>query len=535
MKCNQPQRDGYVIVAVLIVVVVLSLAAYSFTDLMSAEHTAATRTHDHTQARLSAISGVHYTAAALADPEFMYNQLGGDPTAPGAFHAEGSGIDVFTDPNNSRLNRGFFLVATVPDTPGNYLRRDGAVIDEMGKLNINYFIMLDASGDKLYDALMKLADSNPLMTPELADAIVDWVDADDETRETGAESSYYAGIEPGYMAKNGPLNSLDELLLVRGVTPELLFGNDRNRNGVADDFEGQVLDRGLSDYLTVYGRELNLDSTGVIREYINESEVENLQGLYERLQTKLDPEMADFIMAYRLMSSSRIGSSSSSGGRSRGGSSQSQSTRPATADELHSAVQAALAVSSIRMGGKRPKSVLDMMSVQITLPKPPGAMQNDPTPVYVSPLSDPARLNALLPLLLDRTTVTTKVELAPRINVNTASREVLLTIPRLEVADVDNIIAMRPNVKPGDPATTTGAWLATSGAITPDTFRRIERYVTGQSMVYRVQCVGYASKGGPQARVEAVIDTNRGAPRILYFRELTDLDNPRGFAAPAGM
>jgi len=55
---------------------------------------------------------------------------------------------------------------------------------------------------------------------------------------------------------------------------------------------------------------------------------------------------------------------------------------------------------------------------------------------------------------------------------------------------------------------------------------------TGRTMVYRVQAVGYFARGGPVARVEAVIDTNQGAPRILYFRDLTDLDTPRGFEPP---
>ena len=46
-------------------------------------------------------------------------------------------------------------------------------------------------------------------------------------------------------------------------------------------------------------------------------------------------------------------------------------------------------------------------------------------------------------------------------------------------------------------------------------------------MVYRVQSVGYLVGGGPVIRMEALIDTNLGAPRIIYIRELTDLDSPR--------
>jgi hypothetical protein len=47
--------------------------------------------------------------------------------------------------------------------------------------------------------------------------------------------------------------------------------------------------------------------------------------------------------------------------------------------------------------------------------------------------------------------------------------------------------------------------------------------------VYRIQSIGYFEKGGPVARVEAVVDTNPinpglpGSPRILYYRDLTEL------------
>ena len=59
------------------------------------------------------------------------------------------------------------------------------------------------------------------------------------------------------------------------------------------------------------------------------------------------------------------------------------------------------------------------------------------------------------------------------------------------------------------------------------------KYVTGTTMVYRVQSIGYFKGGtGPMARMEAVIDTNQGAPRFLLLRDLSDLENPRGFQPP---
>src|SRR5207248_10535869 len=99
-----------------------------------------------------------------------------------------------------------------------------------------------------------------------------WLDPDDDPRASGAESSYYSGLNPPYKCKNGPLDSLEELLFVSGVTPQLLLGNDRNRNGVLDPDEDDgsgVVDRGWAAYLTVYSRERNVDSTGAPRVYVN--------------------------------------------------------------------------------------------------------------------------------------------------------------------------------------------------------------------------------------------------------------------------
>src|SRR5258706_5888137 len=74
MPVRPEGRPGYVLIAVLIVIVVLSLAAYQFVELMGAEYRVAVRTNDAAQARLAAVSGVHYAAAMLADRDTFWNQ-----------------------------------------------------------------------------------------------------------------------------------------------------------------------------------------------------------------------------------------------------------------------------------------------------------------------------------------------------------------------------------------------------------------------------------------------------------------------------
>jgi len=131
--------------------------------------------------------------------------------------------------------------------------------DESTKLNLNVVAQMDNGRDILLNL--------PGMTNEIADSILDWIDADDETREFGAESDYYATLSPGYEPKNGPLDSIDELLLVQGMTASLLYGVDANRNFNADSMEPSSqslvdvdntdgsLDSGWAAYLTVHSYE----------------------------------------------------------------------------------------------------------------------------------------------------------------------------------------------------------------------------------------------------------------------------------------
>ncbi|EKD40071.1 MAG: hypothetical protein ACD_75C00185G0006 [uncultured bacterium] len=72
----------------------------------------------------------------------------------------------------------------------------------------------------------------------IVDAIVDWIDADDRESDYGAEASYYRSLEKPYDCRNKPLQYIEELLLIRGITPELLFGSAKTA--------------GLADFLTVY-------------------------------------------------------------------------------------------------------------------------------------------------------------------------------------------------------------------------------------------------------------------------------------------
>jgi len=75
----------------------------------------------------------------------------------------------------------------------------------------------------------------------LTDSILDWRDTDDLHRINGAEDKYYQSLDNPYSAKNGNFDSVDELLLVRGMTSEIFYGGLREMLTVyADSAQGEA-------------------------------------------------------------------------------------------------------------------------------------------------------------------------------------------------------------------------------------------------------------------------------------------------------
>ena len=96
------------------------------------------------------------------------------------------------------------------------------IIDLERKFNVNV-----ASEEVWLRALGQIG-ADPNMVSPIFDAFADWVDPDDEKHLNGAETrDYLQSPNPGYppyVAKNGPLDDLTELLLIRGITPEMFWG-----------------------------------------------------------------------------------------------------------------------------------------------------------------------------------------------------------------------------------------------------------------------------------------------------------------------
>ena len=545
-RSSASRRGGFVIVAVLMVVTVLSLAAYQYSALMDAEVLAAERIRKSTEAKALADSGIYHAMAHVADPDAFEGVLNSNPfDNPGTFQS------VQVNEGQSPRSQGRFSLIALDfgeDAAAGSIPTRFGMMDETARLNINALFALDSSGKVLHDALMKL----PNMTDEVAWSIVDWVDPNDEPSAGGAENEYYTARTPNYLCKNAPLDTVEELLLVKGVTPSLLFGSDRNRNGKLDPGEddGMGFTPGWTAFLTVYSRERNVDVDGNPRINLNGNDMNQLK---TDLVAVVGEELTTFILAYRLFGS---GTSSGTGGTSgssspatvvqstgQGGAfslkltGTSGGTTTGTIPQLATIVADAIAKKT--QPKQRISSLFALISATVSaqMPSQNGAssggggkggnsQSQSPTLSFKSPLADQAKQVDMLGKMLDKTTTQQGAELPAKVNVNTAPRSVLLALPGITEADADSIEAKRPQYLNGespDPKFATIAWLMADNTLTVAKMQALERYITARTQVYRVQSIGYFDEAGPMARVEAVIDTNQGKPRIVYYRDLTDL------------
>jgi type II secretory pathway component PulK len=152
------------------------------------------------------------------------------------------------------------------------------VIDESSKLNVN---------TAMRDQLLGL----PYMTEDVADAIIDWRDTDEDPGLYGVEGGYYENLTFGYLPRNDSFRTLRELLLVRGVTEELFYGEDTNLNGRLDynEMDGDtnppsdnmdaVLDKGWAAYLTCYPIESSSGTTQTTQDTTTQTESSGGDGL----------------------------------------------------------------------------------------------------------------------------------------------------------------------------------------------------------------------------------------------------------------
>lgn len=383
----------------------------------------------------------------------------------------------------------------------------------------------------------------PGMTLQIADSILDWLDPDDVPRPYGGERDVYSSR--GYVPKNGPFESVEELLLVNGVTPQLLFGQDIDRNGNIDFNEAKVnismpmstgtsstgtstggasmsgastaggigsfsssgssssgntagmlasasMTQGWAAYLTVYSHESNLRPDGQPKINVN---AVDLQQLYQAISAVLGNEAATFVIGYRQ-------------GKTVSGSQTTVGASGKTPDFT-------------KPGNTLLASPLDLVGCKVQ-----ASFQGDQTPSVINSPYDPTPqvMLSYIPMLLEYLTIVPSATVPGRININHAPLTVLMTIPGMDANTASMILSAQQaasNMLGSNRNYPT--WLYTEGLVTLDTMKRLMPYITCGGRVYRAQVVGYFESGGPVSRAEVVIDATTNAPRLLLWRELSHL------------
>lgn len=394
-----------------------------------------------TQARWAARSGVENTIAVLADHTAR-------PYPDDAF-AIYRDLEVVSF---GRMGDATYDIQHYRD-----YRKLAGPMDEHAKLNINH----QTAGSS--GMLMLLED----MTIDVADAINDWIDNNNENGMFGVERDWYLSREAPYEPRNGHVRSIAELELVAGVWPVYLRGEDWNLNQRLDPNEDDDartwppdepdghLDAGWSAYLTAYSVDGGATTSGQPRLHLKYATQEELM---ERLGV----------------------------------------------DEFQ-----ALALIAF---GRNPDNVpVDLVTTPLSRVTADGALSAQ----VVNPTMSDLTYNQIR-AIIEETSVTHPEEKHPgRININTVPEQFLRDMLDDETL-ADEIIYMRSSRAEG---IVSMLELQTIPGLTPDAWRSLYDRFTARSNVFTISSVGRSEATGAEVEIIVVVDRSTLPIRILEYRE----------------
>ncbi len=227
---SRKNQKGIALLLVLWMFMLLGVLALDFARFMRDDAMAAVNLADETRGYYLALAGMH---RALFDAKrAVEHDPATDPTqnkVPGSMNT-GDDEDEVRVPPDGQWHEDTFA-------GGKYAVR---MTDEGGRISLN-----KAKQPLLQRVITGLVRGGNATTgvdrrtendiSTIVDSIIDWRDADDLVGPNGAESEYYLGLRTPYQAKNGLFTSPEELLLVKGITPGLFYGQDGNP-GLRDIF-----------------------------------------------------------------------------------------------------------------------------------------------------------------------------------------------------------------------------------------------------------------------------------------------------------
>lgn len=431
--------------------------------------------------------------------------------------AEGNAREVTRAPAEAVLvgdaNQGggyFWIIRPTVGRPAEY---EFGITDESSKLNVN---AADAAD------LAKL----PGVTQELGFAILDWRD-DDKTiaGPGGAETEYYLTLPEPYQCKDKPLETIDEMLLIKGVNQTVLYGDDRNRNGAAADAwpvgpgagaaaerpmaaKADADQRGIAPFVTVSSVERNTDAKGNARVNVTSDPGNGGGGKGNPAPAPGTPPggngNGNGNGPTRRMAQDQPGvvvtpNPGGQGQPGKPGQGGGQQENAALRDMLTKTLEAGRANQIMSVAGG-------------------GPFQN------AFDFGKKGKLSAdEFDQVFDKLTHSDDKTLVGRINVNTAPREVLRCIPGLEDDDVSALLDNRPMNPSGC------GWVLE--ALEPGKLAGpAGTHMTGRSVTYSADIVAVSGDGRAFKRERIVVDGRQSPPVIVRRQDLTNLGWPLGDA-----
>jgi competence ComEA-like helix-hairpin-helix protein len=459
------RRSGSILVGVLWCMVLLSVLVIGVLHTARMDLIVVKNYGDRVQAHYLALAGVERAKALLYQDVVTRQQTAKNHT--------GSLYDDAKDFQDVPLGRGKFQVfRRAPQEEG------GGIIygisDEESRLNLN-----TASASQLTN----LTD----MTSDILGAILVWRSDATQNAATqnaatpgGANSDYYMSLRPPYLARNGPFQTVRELLMVRGVTPALLLGNDDNQNGFLDSDDDPSdqeppgskppppPDPGWAALLTVTDTDKNVDASGKDRvnpQTADEATLSTVPGITQAI--------ARAIVSYR-------------------GQNQLQSLDDLLSVTAQNANQGG--ANGNANGGSNPQAGGGNGS------------GNSGTPVISQ---------ELLEQIADNLTLADGTDLPGLININTASLNVLICLPGVERSLAQAIINYRTSTGYFD---NVAALLKVDG-MTRAIFKQVVPLITARSETYRIIAEGKINSSGARQRMEVIVHIGRSDMETLGYRE----------------
>ncbi len=392
------------------------------------------------QARWAARGGLEYTIAVMADHTMQ-------PVGDDAF-AMVRGMD--------EIATGTFESAEYDIRHHSDGRSWWGPMDEHSKVNIN------AAPDN--PSLLAAVDDD--MSPDIVDAILDWIDADEDERPLGAERHYYLGLSMPYEPRNAPMRNISELELVAGIWPEHLRGEDWNLNHRLDDNENDGdrtwppdepddrLDAAWSGIWTTHSVAGGLTASGLPRINLRDTEVELLM---ERLE-----------------------------------------------------MEETTASSLINFAGGADARLEQLLVQQMATKAAPDGQQ---ATTGLGLTDDQLRA------VLDETVIGDPEERGPgRLNINTVSEELLLKLLVNQEHLADEILYLRTS-RPEGITSLVDLIEIPAFQDEPASLEYLAGIMSTRSNVYSVTSVGRSWSAGVEVEIYAVVDRSTVPVRILEYRE----------------